>query len=61
MVAAMRNVETAKRLVLEGPAERSVRTNEARDWPNRPARAAAQVNYRIWRESIPFAAALKSP
>jgi hypothetical protein len=61
MVAAMRNVETAKQLVLEGPAERSVRTNEAREWPNSPARAAAQVNYRCWRESTPFAAALKSP
>ena len=61
MVAAMRDVETAKRLDLEDPAERSARMYEARDWPNRPARAAAQVNYRIWRMSIPFAAALKSP
>jgi hypothetical protein len=27
----------------------------------RPARAAAQVNHRNRRESVPFAAALKSP
>jgi hypothetical protein len=47
MVAAMRDVETAKRLDLEGPAERSVRTDEAREWPTCP-----QEQQRRWTTGI---------